>query len=111
MRAWKLIKNMIVGAIEMQFMFGIDGYMILMIFIIATVWLARIILKTCTKRTFKYSNLLSFCIIGLIVDIILRIFNLNFQKNILEVVICLIINIIIFIIFKCKDKILHMIRK
>lgn len=94
----------IAGAIEMQFEFGIDAYIILMIFILAAVELARFILKTCTKQDFKYSNLLLFCSIGLILAIILKIFNLDFKKDILEVIICLIMNIIVFIMFKCKKK-------
>lgn len=85
--------------------FGIDGYLFLMIFSIASVGLAKIILKTCTKQKFKYSNLLVFCIIGLVLAIIMKIFKLNLSHEFLEILICLIINIIIFIIFKYIKKV------
>ena len=76
-----------------------------MIFTIASVGLAKIILKTCTKQDFKYSNLLVFCIIGLILAVIMKIFKLNLPHKSLEFFICLIINIIIFIIFKYIKKV------
>lgn len=79
---------------------GLDGYLFSMIFIIATVGLARIILKTCTKQNFKYSSLLIFCIIGLILSLIFKILQFSLSKKYFEVLICLVINIIIFIIFK-----------
>lgn len=47
-----------------------------------------------------------FCTIGLILSIILKIFNFNLSDRPLEIFICLIINIIIFIIFKCIKKVL-----
>ncbi len=76
-----------------------------MIFTIASVGLAKIILKACTKQDFKYSNLLVFCIIGLILAVIMKIFKLNLPHKSLEFFICLIINIIIFIIFKHIKKV------
>lgn len=111
MRKWKRAQRAGQAIIEMLFLYGTDGYMIEMLFIIATVLLARIMLKIATKQYFKYSNILSFCTIGLILAIILKCFNLNFQKKIIESVICLSLNIIIFIIFKNKDKILQLIHK
>ncbi len=75
-----------------------------MIFSIASVGLAKIILKTCKKQNFKYSNFLIFCVIGLILSTILKIFNFNLTYKPLEVIICLIINIIAFIIFKYIEK-------
>lgn len=77
-----------------------------MIFSIASVGLAKIILKTCTKQNYKYSNFLMFCIIGLILSIILKLFNFKLSYRPLEILICLVINIIIFIIFKYIKKIL-----
>lgn len=77
-----------------------------MIFTIASIGLAKIILKTCTKENFKYGNLLIFCIIGLILSIILKIFNFNLSYKPLEIFICLIINVIAFIIFKYIKKVL-----
>lgn len=76
-----------------------------MIFSIASVGLAKIILKTCTKQNYKYSNFLMFCMIGLILSIILKIFNFNLSYRPLEMIICLIINVIAFIIFKYIKKV------
>gem|GEM_PF-6096165 len=76
-----------------------------MIFSIASVGLAKIILKTCTKQNYKYSNFLMFCMIGLILSIILKIFNFNLTYKPLEMIICLIINVIVFIIFKYIKKV------
>ena len=67
--------------------------------------LAKIILKTCTKQNYKYSNFLMFCMIGLILSIILKIFNFNLSYRPLEMIICLIINVIAFIIFKYIKKV------
>lgn len=71
-----------------------------MIFSIASVGLAKIILKICLKQNYKYSNFLTFCIFGLILSIILKIFNFNLSYRPLEMIICLIINVIAFIIIK-----------
>lgn len=76
-----------------------------MIFSIASVGLAKIILKTCTKQNYKYSNFLMFCIIGLILSIILKVFNFNLSYKPLEMLICLIINVIAFIILKYIKKV------
>lgn len=46
-----------------------------------------------------------FCIIGLILSIILKIFNFNLSYRPLEMIICLIINVIAFIIFKYIKKV------
>lgn len=97
------LKALLVAISEIP-QFGIDGYLVSMIFIIATVGLAKIILKTCAKQTFKYSNILTFCTIGLILSIVLKIFKFNLSQEYLEVILCLIINIIIFIIFKYRKK-------
>ncbi len=91
-------------SLEFTFRTGLDGYLFSMIFILATVGLAKIILKTCTRQNFKYSNLLVFCIIGLILSLILKIFKFNLSKEYLETFGCLFINIIIFIIFKYIKK-------
>ena len=101
MKCWKALEF----SLELFLKFGIDGYLFFMIFSIATIGLARIILKTCTKQNFKYSNLLVFCIIGLVLAIIMKIFKLNLSYEFLEILICLIINIIIFIIFKYIKKV------
>lgn len=85
--------------------FGVNGYLFIMILSIASVGLAKIILKTCTKQNFKYTNFLIFCIIGLVLSIILKIFNFNLSYRPLEILICLIINIIIFVIFKYIKKV------
>ena len=101
----KHFSEMFAYLLEGTFKFGIDGYLFFMLFIIATVGLAKIILKTCTKQNFKYSNLLLFCIIGLTTSIILKIFKLNLSQGFLETLICLIINIIVFIVFKYIKKV------
>ena len=73
--------------------------------------MAKFILKTCAKQNFKYSNLFAFCFIGLMISVILKIFKFELEIESLELIICLIINIVIFIIFKCKDKIVQLIHK
>ena len=91
-------------SLEFTFKLGVDGYLFSMIFLISTVGLAKIILKICTKQNFKYSNLLVFCIIGLILSLILKIFKFNLSKGYLEVFVCSFINIILFMIFKYIKK-------
>ena len=76
-----------------------------MIFSIATVGLAKIILKIFIKQNYKYSNLSMFCMIGLILSIILKILNFNLTYRPLEMIICFIINVIAFIIFKYMKKV------
>lgn len=93
--------------IEAILQIGLNGYLISMIFIIATIGLAKIILVTCTKQKFKYSNLLIFCIIGLIISVIFKIFKLNLSKKYLEMIICLITNILLFIIFKFRRRLFN----
>ena len=85
---------------------GVNGYLFIMILAIPSVGLAKIILKTCTKQNFTYNNFLIFCIIGLILSIILKMFNFNLTYRPLEILVCLIINIIVFIIVKSINKIL-----
>ncbi len=86
--------------------FGLDFYIIFMIFIMASIGLAKIILKISKKANFKYSNLFLFCMIGLILSVILKIFNFDLSNEYAEVFICLIINIIVFVAFKYIKKIL-----
>lgn len=83
---------------------GLDGYLSSMIFMIVAVGLAKIILKICAKQTFKYSNILIFCTIGLILSTVLKIFKLKLSQEYLEVILCLIINIAFFISFKYWKK-------
>lgn len=84
--------------------FGADMYLFLMMFSLATIGLAKIILKTCSKQNFKYSNLIIFCSIGLIISGIFKIFNINLSGKYLETLICIVMNIIIFIVFKYIKK-------
>ena len=85
-------------------MHGVYGYLFIMMFLIGSVGLAKIILKIAKKENCKYSNFLSFCIIGLILSVLWKIFNINLAQRFLEFIICLIINIIVFIIFKYIKK-------
>ena len=50
-------------------------------------------------------NNFSIGILGLILSIILKIFNFNLSYRPLEMIICLIINVIAFIIFKYIKKV------
>lgn len=97
--------KLIVDIIKSMLPLGLTIYLILMIFIIVSIGFAKIILAVFAKQKFKYSNLLAFCIIGLIISIILKIFNFNFSQKPLEIIICLIINILAFIVFKFRRKI------
>lgn len=78
-----------------------------MIFSIVSVGLAKIILKICAKQNFKYSNLLTFYIIGLILAIVLKVVKFDLSQGIFEFLVCIIINIIIFVIFKHIKKLLE----
>ena len=82
------------------FELGLYGYLFYMLFIIASIFLAKVILKTCVHQNFKYSNLLVFCLIGLIISLVLKLFKFDLSKEYLETLVCLFFNIIFFIILK-----------
>lgn len=95
MRSTRAIKRAI-GFFIFVFNNGINGYLFIMIFSIASVGLAKIILKACKKPDFSYNNFLIFCTIGVILSIILKIIKFNLSIKFLEILVCLITNIIIF---------------
>lgn len=86
-------------------MHGIYAYLFIMIFLIVSVGIAKIILKIAKKENYNYINWLTFCIIGLILSTLWIIFNIRLEQKYLEIFICLIINIIVFRIFKYIKKV------
>lgn len=103
-RSIKKIIELIEIVIEGLINYGTDVYLFLMIFSLVTVGLARLILKLCNKPKFKYYNLIIFCSIGLIISGIFKVFSINLSKKYLEALICIGMNIIIFVIFKYIKK-------
>lgn len=103
-RSVKEIIELIEIVIESLINYGADVYLFFMIFSLATVGFAKLILKLCNKPNFKYYNIIVFCSIGLIISGIFKVFSINLSRKHLEALICIGMNIIIFIIFKYIEK-------
>lgn len=76
---------------------GFDGYLFLAIFAVATSLFARIIIKWLYKGNAKYNGLIFFSLTGLIITILFKKFNVDFESEGLEFFLTLLLNIIFFI--------------
>ena len=96
----KFLKNLILAFFHLIIDVGLDGYLFLMIFLIASVGFAKIILKLCGKPDFKYINILIFCSIGLVFSLILKLIKFNLQFKFFESLLCIGVNTVIFLLLK-----------